>query len=320
MSDPKRIGLLVGRERSFPAAFIEEVNRREAGGVSAGMCLLGGTQIDDPRQYAVLVDRISHRVPYYRSYAKYAALAGAAVINNPFWWSADEKFFATALAARLGVAVPRSVVLPNKEYGPGITGESLQNLRYPLPWDEIVAYVGLPAILRPSAGRRYGHFSKVWSLEELWRCYDQTGQATMMLQEHIDCARYVRCLCIGRREVLPIHWDPGLPPGERYAAGADPLAPALEERLARDARLICDALGFDVNAVDFAVRDGIPYAIGFHNPVPDFDRDTIRDAAFSWVVEKLADLAIAYAQGGGSPPGRMRWDRFLRECGSEDGR
>ena len=50
--------------------------------------------------YAVIVDRISHDVPFYRSYLKNAVLTGTQVINNPFWWSADDKFFNYALAEK----------------------------------------------------------------------------------------------------------------------------------------------------------------------------------------------------------------------------
>ena len=120
----KRVGLLVGREWSFPPAFIEEVNKRDEG-VSAEYVKLGGTMMDEPCPYAVIIDRISHEVPYYRSYLKNAVLQGTTVINNPFMWTADDKFFEASLATKLGVASPKTVVLPNKEYVPGIVHPDL---------------------------------------------------------------------------------------------------------------------------------------------------------------------------------------------------
>lgn len=312
MTASRKIGLLVGREESFPAAFIEHVNRRGVDGVTAEMCSLGGTRLDDPRRYAVLIDRISHEVPYYRAHLKYAALTGTTVINNPFWWSADEKFFGTAMAARLGVAVPRTVVLPNKGYIEDITSDSLRNLAYPLPWEQIAAYVGFPAILKPNVGGGFKNVYKVLSLEELWRCYDESGQQTMILQEYIEFEHYVRCICIGRREILPIRWDPRRYWTERYIVDHEHLTPELGARVTRDARLICESLGYDMNTVEFAIRDHVPYAIDFLNPAPDFERARIRDVYFDWVVEKMADLAIAYATGAESAPGALRWDRFLR--------
>lgn len=317
MSETRKIGLMVGREESFPAAFIEHVNRRGVDGVSAEMALIGGTRLDDPRPYAVLIDRISHEVPYYRGFLKYAALAGTAVINNPFWWSADEKFFGTAVMARLGVAVPRTVLLPNKSYIEDITSGSLRNLMHPLPWEDMIEYVGFPAILKPNTGGGFKQVYKVNTMEELWRCYDQTGLQTMILQEFIEFDHYVRCICIGRREVMPIRWDPRLYWTERYIVDHQHLTPELGTRVVHDARLICETLGFDMNTVEFAIRDNVPYAIDFLNPAPDFERIRIRDIYFGWVVEKMADLAIDYALGAERPPGRLRWDRFLRDVGVE---
>jgi len=133
-----KVGVMVGREWSFPPAFIDEVNRRDAG-VTAEFVRLGGTQMNEPNPYAVIIDRISHEVPYYRSYLKNAVLQGTTVINNPFMWTADDKFFEASLADKLGVASPKTYALPNKEYVPGIVhGESLRNLVYPLNWDEIL--------------------------------------------------------------------------------------------------------------------------------------------------------------------------------------
>ena len=101
----KRIGLMVGREWSFPPAFIEEVNRRDAG-VTAEFVKLGAPRMDEPPPYDVIIDRISHEVPFYRTYLKQAVLQGVTVVNNPFMWTADDKFFGAALATKLGVAEP----------------------------------------------------------------------------------------------------------------------------------------------------------------------------------------------------------------------
>ncbi|MEI9976731.1 MAG: hypothetical protein WDO73_34540 [Ignavibacteriota bacterium] len=108
----------------------------------------------------MIVDRISHDIPFYRSYLKNAILCGAKVINNPFWWSADDKFFNYALAAKLGVAVPPTVLLPHKSHPPGTTDRSMRNLEYPLDWDGIFRYVGFPAFLKPHDGGGWRNVSK----------------------------------------------------------------------------------------------------------------------------------------------------------------
>src|SRR6476620_57881 len=148
----KKVGLLVGREWSFPPAFIEEVNGRKAG-VTAEYVSLDITKMGIPGDYDVIIDRISHEVGFYRAYLKHASLLGTKVVNNPFMWTADDKFFDATLAAKLGVAHPKTIVLPNKDYVPGIVpAESLRNLIYPLDWDEIIGYVGMPCVLKDAHG------------------------------------------------------------------------------------------------------------------------------------------------------------------------
>src|SRR4026209_540000 len=141
-----KVGLIVGREWSFPPKFIEEVNRRDQG-VVADFIKLRPTMMDVVPEYAVLVDRISHEVPFYRSYLKHAVLQGVPVINNPFMWTADDKFFGASLIAKLGLASPKTMLLPNKDYIPGIKhDESILNLQFPLDWEGIARNIGMPCI------------------------------------------------------------------------------------------------------------------------------------------------------------------------------
>ena len=204
----KRIGLMVGREWSFPPAFMEEVNRRQAG-VTAEFVKVGAASMDQVPPYDVIVDRISHEVPYYRSYLKHAVVQGVTVVNNPFMWTADDKFFGATLATRLGVASPKTLALPNKEYVPGIVpSESLRNLQYPLDWKGIVDFIGLPCILKDAHGGGWKEVYVCHSLDELIHHYDTSGLLTMVVQEFIRWEQFVRCLCIGQDEILPMKYDP----------------------------------------------------------------------------------------------------------------
>ena len=151
----KKVGILVGREQTFPVSLINSVNERGGGEVVAEFVKIGGVRHDGGKEYDLIVDRISHQVPFYRAYLKRAALAGTIIINNPFWWSADDKFFNYSLAEKLGVAVPRTVLLPQKDYMEDITGESLRNLEFPLDWQGIADYVGFPAYIKPFDGGGY---------------------------------------------------------------------------------------------------------------------------------------------------------------------
>jgi hypothetical protein len=299
-----KIGLLVGREWSFPPAFIEEVNGRKTG-VTAEYAKLGGTQMNEPCPYAVLIDRIFHEVPYYRSYLKNAVLQGTRVVNNPFMWTADDKFFDATLAARLGVAHPKTVVLPNKDYVPGIVPtESLRNLIYPLDWQAILDHVGLPCVLKDAHGGGWKNVTICKSKEELLQAYNDSGRLTMVVQEFIAWDQYIRCLCLGQSEVLPMRYDPH---ARKYHVEHDYMSPALAKRVVDDSLKLVRALGYDMNSVEWAVKDGVPYAIDFMNPAPDMDINSLTPHYFDWIVKHMADMAIGFALKPATQLKNTRW-------------
>src|SRR3989441_1948665 len=308
----KRVGILVGREKTFPEALIRNINERGQGAVTADFIPLGGVRHDDPPRYDLVIDRISHEVPYYRAVVKRMALEGTIIINNPFWWSADDKFFNYSLAAKLGVAVPKTVLLPQKDYIAGIVSESLRNLEFPLDWQGIIDYVGLPAIMKPFDGGGWKNVSRVNSIEELWLEYDQTGTLCMTLQEFIDFDQFVRCYCIGQEEVMIMPYDPRKPylSGEQYVPNPDYLAPAMAKRVTKDVRTLCSALGYDINTVEFAIKDGVPYAIDFMNPAPDAELQSVGEFYHRWVTDAVTDLVFKRLREKRERP-RYRWDAFL---------
>jgi hypothetical protein len=288
-----KVGLLTGREWSFPPAFIAEVAKRDVG-VEVEYVKLGGTSMDEPIPYAVIFDRISHEVPYYRTYLKHAALQGCTVVNNPFMWSADDKLFDASLATMLGVASPKTIALPNREYVPGINHqESLKNLKYPLDWRAIADFVGMPCILKDAHGGGWKEVYVCRSLDELIHNYDSSGLLTMIVQEFIEWDQFIRCLSLGQRDVLPMKYDPK---ERRYLVEHEHLSPKLGKRIVDDSLTLMRALGYDMCSLEFAVRDGVPYAIDFMNPAPDMDLNSLTPHYFDWAVKGMADLAIRLAK------------------------
>src|SRR5207244_3203849 len=199
----------------------------------------------EPCGYDVVIDRISQDVPFYRAWLNNAALTGTAVVNNPFWWSADDKFFNNALATKIGVAVPRTVLLPSHELPPDTNDKSFRNLGYPLDWEAIFNYVGWPAFHVPY----------------------QTE-------------------CHAPNDILQ----------------------RVEEGVLR----LNQFLGYDLNTVEFAIRDGVPVAIDFCNPAPDCEAAWIGQQNFEWVVEAISEMAIRKARE--HVPGRdnLSWGKFLQ--------
>jgi glutathione synthase/RimK-type ligase-like ATP-grasp enzyme len=307
----KKIGILFGMENTFPPAMVEKINSMKVDGVTAEFVKLGGVNMAEPSGYRVIIDRISQDIDFYRSYLKNAALNGTIVINNPFWWTADDKFFNYALASKMGVAIPPTVLLPHHQHPTGTTDQSMRNLIFPLNWEEIFSYVGWPAFLKPYDGGGWKNVYKLHSPEEFFRAYNESGQLCMTLQRGVEFEEYFRCYVIGQENVHIMRYDPKLPFHERYVKGNPPPAPKMKERIEKDCLTICRALGYDLNTVEFAVEGGVPYAIDFMNPAPDADVNSVGRENFEWVVNAVAELAVKKALSDEDPAKELRWAAFL---------
>ncbi|MBI4902966.1 MAG: hypothetical protein HY820_04980 [Acidobacteria bacterium] len=306
-----KIGVLFGMEDTFPWALMDRINSRNVEGVRAEAVLFDAIKMAEPTGYRVIIDRISHDIPFYRAALKNAALSGTIVINNPFWWSADDKFFNYALASKMGIAIPKTVVLPHFVHPPGTTSKSMRNLKYPLDWDAVFQYIGFPAFLKPHSGGGWKSVYKVTNPEEFFAAYHDTGDLCMTLQEGIEFDDYFRCYVINRKNVHIMRYDPRQPHQDRYVKNAPPLDGAMHDRVTRDCLTICRALGYDLNTVEFACRDGVPYAIDFLNPAPDADYNSVGPENFEWVINAVADMAIERALSDEQPGDNFRWSAFL---------
>jgi hypothetical protein len=311
----KKIGVLFGMENTFPGALVERINSIAADSghdLQAEFVQVGGVRMAHPSSYAVIVDRISHDIPFYRGYLKNAVLTGTQVINNPFWWSADDKFFNYSLAEKLGVAVPPTVLLPHFEHPPGTTHRSMRNLEYPLGWDEIFEYVGFPAFLKPFDGGGWRDVYHIHNREEFFHAYHQSRDLCMTLQRAVKFKEYFRCYVVGQEKVRIMPYDPRRPHHERYLLDPPTYDKKLLDRVEQDGLKLCRALGYDLNTVEFAVEDGVPYAIDFMNPAPDADRHSVGEANFEWILNAVAELAIQKAlHSDERPAGELNWWTWL---------
>lgn len=314
----KKIGVLFGMENTFPSALVDRINGMEIDDIRAEFVHVGGVRMADPSGYAVIVDRISHDMPFYRAFLKNAALTGTQIINNPFWWSADDKFFNYSLATKLGVAVPRTVLLPHKQFPAQITERSLRNLQFPLDWEGIFEYVGFPAFLKPHDGGGWRDVYHIHSRDEFFHAYDQTRDLAMTLQAAVNFKEYFRCYVVGQTDVHVMPYDPRRPHEHRYVMDPPEYDKKLLKRVESDALTLCKALGYDLNTVEFACEDGIPYAIDFMNPAPDADLHSVGKENFEWIVDKVAKLAVSKAQNPLKP--EFRWAAFLGSDGKPTAR
>lgn len=308
----KKIGILFGQENSFPQAFTDRVNRFCEPGMHAEFVVIDQALQGQAGEYAVIIDRISHDIPFYRAWLKNAALDGSAVINNPFWWSADEKFFNNALALSLDIPVPKTALLPSFELPPDTNARSFRNLRYPMDWEAIFRYTGFPAYMKPFAGGGWKDVYRIENKEAFFTIHAQTGQNVMLLQEEILFEEYYRCYCIGGKHVKIMPYEPRNPPADRYKAGFQP-SENLYQAMEHYVIALNRALGYDFNTVELAVREGIPYAIDFCNPAPDADLVSVGEENFEWVVNTMAQYAIERARTQQFGKDNLTWGTYIKK-------
>jgi glutathione synthase/RimK-type ligase-like ATP-grasp enzyme len=304
-----RIGVLRGRENSFPEAFIAKVNSMGRG-VQAEFIQLGGTKLNEPVPYRVILDRMSHEVPYYSVYLKMAMLQGCYVINNTFWRIADDKFFGYAAAEKLGIYEPKTVVLPNFSYMDDVTAESLRNL-WPTDFQMYLDYVGAPCIMKPAHGGGWKDVNKIHNIDELMHHYRASSWKTMMLQEFITWDTYIRVPTIGRKWARGIRYDPAPGGMGGYNQDYDILPRDLRDKAEELSLKFNIALGYDMNALEFAVVDGKFYGIDLTNYTPDLDYRSLKDAHFPWAVEKMAEFAIEKALAKETTPASPDWRSLI---------
>jgi hypothetical protein len=307
----KKIGVLFGKERSFPMAFVERVNSKNIEGVMAEPVRIDKVMQGVDSGYAVIIDRISQDVPFYRAFLKNAALCGTAVINNPFWWSADEKFFNNCLATRIGVPVPKTVILPSRDHPADTSEQSFANLDYPLAWEEIFHYVGFPAYMKPFAGGGWKNVYRLENADDFYQKHGETGELVMLLQEEIVFDEYYRCYCIGGKHVRIMPYEPRNPHHLRYKSDFNP-SPERLQQMEQIVLRINQYLGYDFNTVELALRDGVPYAIDFCNPAPDAEKTSVGEDNFNWVVETAANYAIERALLHQENADNLTWGEYLK--------
>jgi len=312
----KKIGVLFGKERSFPMAFVERVNSKNVEGIVAEPVRIDKVVQGDSSGYAVIIDRISQDVPFYRAFLKNAALCGTAVINNPFWWSADEKFFNNCLATKIGVPVPKTVILPSHDHPVDTSEQSFANLAYPLDWENIFHYIGFPAYMKPFAGGGWKNVYRVDNPNDFYQKHGETGELVMLLQEEIVFDEYYRCYCIGGKYVRIMPYEPRNPHHLRYVADFSP-SPERLQQMEQIVLRINHYLGYDFNTVELALRDGVPYAIDFCNPAPDAEKTSVGEDNFNWVVETAANYAIERALAHKDGMDNLTWGEYIKRSSAK---
>jgi len=292
----KKIGILHREEGPLPDRLIQEINNRKINGITAEKCKVTELHLEEPCEYTIIIDRASHCIPFLREYVKSAVISGCYVINNPYISDAD-KFFDYKIGKKLGLNLPRTVLLPSKSYRVEpcyrqIVAEDLQNLSYPLKWDKIAEYTGFPAVLKPALGAGWRHLTIVNNFDELMNSYDRSGHHVMILQEKINYDHFVRAFVLGKKYVCPIKY---IPEKRQYICDHKHLTRNQGKYIVENSIKLCKVLDYDMNIVEWAIKDDVIYAIDFTDLVPEANPLSLNPFYYEWFIEHLTKVALEYA-------------------------
>jgi hypothetical protein len=170
--------------------------------------------------------------------------------------------------------------------------------------------------MKPHSGGGWKNVYKLNTIDEFFAAYKETGQLVMMLQEEIEFTDYFRCYCINRSEVHIMRYEPKNPHHLRYVSDKGPAAAKLLSTIKDYVLALNFALGYDFNTVEFAIRNGTPYAIDFCNPAPDADVNSVGQENFEWIIKAASKMAVERAQVQKPGKDNLTWGTFITEAAS----
>lgn len=277
----RRIGLSLGADLEWPV-FFEDIVRLldldiEIGGeritFEVERVTIEPFDIAQPVRYDVLVDRLTHWYHTSREWIKKAVVHDDLyVFNNPFTIQSMEKHTSYAAMMRLGLPVPKTLLLPPKEYDTaGMPDLEITLRQYARLFDlgEAGRRIGYPSFLKPYDGGAWRGVSRIENEEQLQTAYDQSGRQIMHLQEAIEpFDLFVRCLGVGP-QVNVIRYDPAASLHERYTVDFN-FVDEEEWSLLQDMVLTINSFfGWDFNSCESLRKNGVFYPIDFANACPD---------------------------------------------------
>jgi hypothetical protein len=109
-----------------------------------------------------------------------------------------------------------------------------------------------------------------------------------------------------------MQYEPRNPHHLRYEHGKAPAEKKLLETVKNYVIKLNKYLGYDFNTVEFAIRNGVPYAIDFCNPAPDAEVTSVGQENFDWVVETAADYAIERAKKQKDDMDNLPWGEYVK--------
>ena len=293
------IGLLLGTEEDWPAAF-EQILRRLGpvdgpDGPHAFDCeriTIEPFRLRYRPRYALVIDRLAYWYYVPREWLKKVALMdGVYLLNSPFTFQSMEKHAAYCAMMRLGLKVPETVLVPFKN--------PVDNARYaytaarynqPFDLDAIAAQIGYPLFMKPYDGGAWRGVSRINNAAELHSAYDASGEMLMHLQKAIDYDVFARSLSIGA-ETMVMRFQPDQPMHSRYAVDHSFLSSRVGTEVVTIGRLVNAFFRWEFNSCETLVKAGEVYPIDYANACPDVALTSLH-YYFPWAIKALVKWCV----------------------------
>jgi hypothetical protein len=303
MSTPatRWIGLSLGADLCWPLCF-EHLLRRldlaipwqgEEVRVGVERVTIEPFDLQQRTKYTVVLDRLTHWYYTSREWIKKAViLDDVYVLNNPWAVQSMEKHTTYAAMLRLGMPIPKTWMVPPKEYEQSNPDLEPTLRRYAKLFDlgEVGGQVGYPLFMKPYDGGAWRGVSKIDDEAKLREAYEESGKNVMHLQAAVvPFDLFVRAIGMGP-QVNVVKYDPAAPLHDRYRMEAPPIDAGERSWLEDTCLTINTFFGWDFNSCESLRKDGSFHPIDFANACPD-SQVTSLHYHFPWLV--LAKLRWA---------------------------
>jgi hypothetical protein len=294
------IGLLLGAEEDWPHAF-EALLRRvgpitdDAGTThefSSERLCIEPFDLTDPVRTDLVIDRLAHWYYHPREWLKKAALMnGTYLLNSPFTFQAMEKHSAYCAMLRLGLNIPRTVLVPYKNPVDNVRW-AYTSAKYNKPFDldAIADDLGYPMYMKPFDGGGWRGVSRIDDREDLRRAYDESGEMLMHLQATVEYDKFARALSIGP-ETMVMDFRPDEPMHNRYAVSHDFLSPSAGHQSVAISRVVNAFFGWEFNSCEMLVNGDSVHPIDYANACPDVAVTSLH-YYFPWAISALVKWSV----------------------------
>jgi hypothetical protein len=300
MTERHLIGLLLGAEEDWPTAF-EQLLRR-VGTVKTGdgrshsfaseRLTIEPFNLDDPVRPELVIDRLAYWYYHPREWIKKAALThDTYLLNSPFTFQSMEKHSAYCAMLRLGMKIPRTVLVPYKNPVDNVRW-SYTSAKYNVPFDlyAIAEDLGYPLYMKPFDGGGWRGVSRVDNPEQLKAAYDASGEMLMHLQATVDYDVFARALSIGP-ETMVMKFRPELPMHDRYEVAHGFLSDKAGAECAAISRIVNAFFGWDFNSAEMLVAGDEVHPIDYANACPDVAITSLH-YYFPWAISALVKWSV----------------------------